>query len=79
MRSSGSDTSRKNIEMVQLVGRRINTPKVVGSSPAFETNELAQLVEHKTENLSVGGSIPLFITVCIISSIGRATFFQDVC
>lgn len=50
-----------------------------GSSPLQGTKRngrIAQLAEHKTENLGVGGSIPPLTTIMWVSFKGRTSAFQ---
>ena len=67
--------------MEQLEARRAHNPKVIGSSPIPATHaQLAQLVEQRTENPCVFGSIPklgisIIMIVWDISSGGRALDF----
>ena len=70
-----------------LEARRAHNPKVIGSNPIPATQcesicaQLAQLVEQRTENPRVSGSIPeLGIVFCLkiiwdTSSVGRAPDF----
>ena len=57
--------------------RRAHNPKVVGSNPTPATHaQIAQLVEQRTENPRVTGSIPVLgIFLWGISSVGRALDF----
>ena len=70
-----------------LEARRAHNPKVIGSNPIPATQkiifvfaQLAQLVEQRTENPRVSGSIPELGIVILqrtwgISSVGRALDF----
>ena len=62
-----------------LEARRAHNPKVTGSNPVPATHaQIAQLVEQRTENPCVAGSIPaLGILICFraCSSVGRALDF----
>ena len=72
-----------------LEARRAHNPKVIGSNPvpailSFWTDaQIAQLVEQRTENPRVAGSIPALGTLLVImqvdlracSSVGRALDF----
>ena len=63
-----------------LEARRAHNPKVAGSNPAPATQtfivyaQIAQLVEQRTENPRVTGSIPV-LGIWGISSVGRALDF----
>ena len=63
-----------------LEARRAHNPKVAGSNPAPATQtfivyaQIAQLVEQRTENPRVTGSIPV-LGIWDISSVGRALDF----
>ena len=64
-----------------LEARRAHNPKVVGSNPAPATRtkycvyaQIAQMVEQRTENPRVTGSIPV-LGIWDISSVGRALDF----
>ena len=63
-----------------LEARRAHNPEVIGSNPVPATRyllykyhaQIAQLVEQRTENPRVAGSIPALGTTCGHSSSGRA-------
>ena len=58
-----------------LEARRAHNPEVVGSNPSPATHaQIAQLVEQRTENPRVTGSIPV-LGIWDISSVGRALDF----